>query len=84
MSVRSWVRGALSCPAGAPGEDTGGFVPLEPALGLPRDIWVRPPLPPLQPLPGSVRKLLWAGLGPEETLCSATLCRRGINTQTWL
>lgn len=57
---------------------------LEMAPGLPRDIWVRPPLPPLHPLPGSLRKLLWAELGPEETLCSATLCRHGLSTRSRL
>lgn len=38
-----------------------------------------PLLPPLQPLAGSLRKLQWADLDPEETLSSTAFCRHGMS-----
>lgn len=39
--------------------------------------WALPLLPPLQLLAGSLHKLLWADLDPEETLSLTAFCRQG-------
>lgn len=41
------------------------------AAGLPRDIWVLPPLPPLQLPARSLHKLLWAYLDSKEEALQA-------------